>query len=211
MEDNAVRLAVITGSHPFEVPPFVRLFRELEGVDAYIQDLDNYCQDLAQVREWYDAVLFYNMHAEPTASCREIADRMEYGRRGMVVLHHGMLAFMGWPLWSGLVGINDRHFRYKAGETVRVEIADPTHPITRGIAPWSMVDEVYAMHEPSPGCQVLLTTDHPDSLHALAWTRTVGQVRVFVLASGHGAETYANESFRTVLARGIAWAAGRIG
>lgn len=210
MDGSTTRLAVITGSHAFEVPPFVQLFRSLEGVDAYIQDLDNYCHDLAHAREWYDAVLFYNMHSEPTPSCREIADRLEYGRRGIVVLHHGMLAFMGWPLWSGVVGIGDRHFRYKAGETVNVEIADPSHPITRGLAPWSMVDEVYKMHEPGPGCHVLLTTEHPDSLHALAWTRMVGQARVFVLASGHGAETYANPSFREVLRRGILWAAGRL-
>ena len=91
-----------------------------------------------------------------------------------------------------------------------VAIADPRHPITQGLAPWTMVDEVYKMQEPGPGSHVLLTTDHPDSLHALAWTRTVGQARVFVLASGHGAETYANPSFREVLRRGILWAAGRL-
>jgi len=210
MQEGAVRLAVITGEHPYEVPAFAQLFRSLEGIDAYIQDLDNYCRDLAHVRDWYDAVLFYNMHGEPTPSCREIAERLEYRERGVVILHHGMLAFMGWPLWSGLVGINDRHFRYKAGETVHVQIADAEHPITRGLAPWTMVDEVYKMQEPGPGSHVLLTTDHPDSLHALAWTRTVGQARVFVFASGHGAETYANPGFREVLRRGILWAAGRL-
>ncbi|MHB1318934.1 MAG: hypothetical protein ACYCYF_09990, partial [Anaerolineae bacterium] len=86
MDGNTIKLAVITGNHAYEVPPFVRLFRSLEGIDAYIQDLDNYCQDLAHVREWYEAVLFYNMHSEPTPSCREIADRLEYGSRGIVVL-----------------------------------------------------------------------------------------------------------------------------
>jgi len=47
-------------------------------------------------------------------------------------------------------------------------------------------------------------------VRTLAWTRRYGQARVFVLASGHGAETYADPNFRAVLGRGIAWAAGRL-
>jgi type 1 glutamine amidotransferase len=210
MDSQAIKVAVVTGMHPFEVPPFIQLFRSLEGVDAYVQDLENYCLDLAHVRDEYDAVLFYNMHREPPEGCREALESLGQTKQGLLFLHHGVLAFRDWPLWSEIIGIEDRSFTYKAGETVSVEIADADHPITRGMAPWTMTDEVYAMHEPGGESHVLLTTEHPQSLHALAWTRRYQLSRVFVLASGHGEETYTDPNFREVLRRGIAWLAGRI-
>jgi type 1 glutamine amidotransferase len=57
---------------------------------------------------------------------------------------------------------------------------------------------------------VLLTTDHPKSMRTIAWTRQVGQARVFCLESGHDRVTFADPNFRTVLGRGIAWAANQI-
>jgi len=210
VDKDPIRLAVITGQHPFEVPPFVRLFRSLQHVDAYPQDLENYVADLGHVRGWYDVVLFYNMHAEPPRGGAEVLQALGEREQGLVILHHGMLAFGDWPVWDEIVGIADRRFTYKAGEAVPVAIADPDHPVTRGLAPWMMIDEVYAMAEPGADSHVLLTTSHPQSVRTLAWTRHYGQARVFVLASGHGAETYADPNFRAVLGRGIAWAAGRL-
>jgi type 1 glutamine amidotransferase len=89
-------------------------------------------------------------------------------------------------------------------------VADPDHPITQGVADWGMVDETYDMAEPGPGCCVLLTTDHPRSMKALAWTRERGGSRVFCLQCGHDGRAWAHESFRTVLRRGVLWAARRI-
>ena len=73
-----------------------------------------------------------------------------------------------------------------------------------------MTDETYAIPDPEPDSHVLLTTDNPRSLRTLAWTRSYKKARVFVFASGHGKETYADPNFRTVLQRGIAWAARRL-
>jgi len=210
-EPGDIKLAVVTGNHPFEVPPFIQLFRSLDGVDAYVQDLENFCLDLARVRDDYDVVLFYNMHREPPDRViREALETLGDTEQGLLFLHHGILAFRDWPLWNAIIGIDDRRFAYKPDERVSIEIADPDHPVTRDMAPWSMVDEVYAMVEPSEGSRVLLTTDHPESLHALAWTRQHKASRVLVLASGHGEETYTNASFRRLLARAIAWLAGRL-
>jgi type 1 glutamine amidotransferase len=109
-----------------------------------------------------------------------------------------------------IIGIENRRFTYKAGVTVSVEIADPAHPITHALAHWSMIDEVYALQEPGQDSHVLLSTDHPQSLHALAWTRRYQQSPVFVLASGHGQVTYPSHNFLELVQRGIAWTAGRI-
>ena len=78
------------------------------------------------------------------------------------------------------------------------------------MAPWKMIDETYAMSAAGSDSHVLLTTDHARSLRTLAWTRSYKRSGVFVLASGHGRETYTDPNFQTVLRRGIEWSARRI-
>jgi type 1 glutamine amidotransferase len=47
-------------------------------------------------------------------------------------------------------------------------------------------------------------------LKSLAWTHQFGKARVFGLLPGHSNDSYADPSFRTVLSRGIQWAARRL-
>ena len=206
-----IMTAVITGNHPFEVIEFTNLFRHMPGIDPYPQYLENWADDLSHVRDRYQAIVFYNMHMEPpNEKVKAALEALGQVEQGIVFLHHGLLGFPKWQVWSSIIGIQNRSFSYSNGETVHVQIADPDHPITKGQSPWTMIDETYAMDEAGPDSHVLLTTDHPKSLRTLAWTRKYEKSRVFVLASGHGKETYANPNFQTVLLRGIQWAAGRI-
>ena len=95
-------------------------------------------------------------------------------------------------------------------QTIRVQVAEPEHPITRGLADWEMLEETYTMGRPGEDCTPLLTVDHPNSMKTLAWTRQHRNARVFCMQPGHDNHAYANPSFRTVLTRGIEWTAGRI-
>ncbi len=220
MIDLPIKTAVITGNHAFDVPAFTRLFRVLPNVNAYIQSLSNFAADAGRVRDWYDVVLFYNFHQGAPASAEEESglgdrvwktlERLGETRQGIVVLHHALLAFRDWPFWSDIVGIEERGFGYHDDQHLEIEVADPSHPITQGIRGWEMVDETYTVNEPEPDCQVLLTTDHPRSMRALAWTHTFKQARVFCYESGHDAKAFDNINFQTVLGRGIAWAARRL-
>ena len=204
-----IMTAVITGNHNFEVPEFINPFRALPGIDFYPQSLENFAADLAHVH--YDALVFYNMHAEPpTEAAKAAYEALGDVEQGLVFLHHGMLAYRTWPLMAEITGVSVNDFKYWPGETVSVEIADSQHPITQRLSSWQMTDETYAIPDPEPDSHVLLTTDNPRSLRTLAWTRSYKKARVFVFASGHGKETYADPNFRTVLQRGIAWAARRL-
>jgi type 1 glutamine amidotransferase len=129
--------------------------------------------------------------------------------QGIIVLHHAILAFPEWPLWSTLVGIPDRRFASHMGEPIRVAAANPDHPITRGLGGWDLVDETYVMQEPGADSEILLTTANPKSMRALAWTRRYGDSPVLCLQPGHGRNAYADPNFQTILARGIRWCAGR--
>ena len=210
--DGNVKVAVITGSHPFEVPEFTDFFRNLSGIDCYVQDLENFAADMSDIRREYDVLLFYNMHMQPPAdqATRRVIERLGETSQGLFLLHHGILGFPDWHIWSEIVGIQNRQFTYHPGETVAVEIVDASHPITKGLSPWQMMDELYRMADAGDGSQILLGTHHPKSLKTLAWVRKYRNAPVFCYASGHGKDTWATPSFRTVVERGIYWLAGKL-
>lgn len=213
-----LKLAVVTGGHSYDVPRFHDLFRSLApGIDAYIQHLDDWCSTPQPVRRSYDVVLFYTMmnptpvdEGLPWYAGRQLTALSELGEtsQGILVLHHALLSYPQWPLWDELTGLTDRSFSFFHGQSVTSRIVAPTHPIVAGLADWTMVDETYTMADPGDGSELLLTYDHPQSMHAIAWTRTFRQARVFCYQAGHDNVTWVEPCFREVLARGIAWAAG---
>ena len=210
-ENDKIKVAVITGGHSFDVPGFHAVFRDLPHVDSYIQYEENWAADIGQVRDAYDVLLFYNMpRGEPEEKIRTVLEGLGENGQGIFLLHHAILAYGQWPFWSELVGIPDRSFGYDMKQELSVEIADPAHPITQGIEPWQMVDETYSMASADQDSHLLLTTDHPNSMRVLGWTRQFKNSRVFCYQSGHDNLTYVNPSFRKTILRGIQWCAGRI-
>lgn len=214
-----VKAAVITGGHCYDVPNFHALWRSIPQVESDVQHMDDFASSPDDVRDAYDVVVFYIMlGARPTdddlpwyaGEPKTALEHLGEAEQGVFVLHHAILAYPEWPVWSELVGIEDRTFGYHPGESLRIDVADSAHPITRGLKPWQVVDETYKMSEPAEGSQILLTTDHPKSMHAIGWTRQHGKSRVFCFQSGHDNVTWAEACFRQVLRGGIQWCARRI-
>jgi type 1 glutamine amidotransferase len=213
-----VKTAVVTGRHPFDVPSFHEALRNMPEVDAYPQHLEDFAADAGKVRDSYGVVVFYNMHMEtPTSegpwydrSARIALEKLGETDQGIVVLHHAVLAYPKWGLWNDLVGIQDRSFGYHMNQEVRVHVANPDHPITEGLADFSLVDETYTMASAGEGSDVLLTVDHKLSMATIGWTRRFRNARVFCFQSGHDRLAFADPNFRTILSRGIHWAVGRI-
>ncbi len=208
---DKISAAVITGGHAFDVPGFHAIFRSLPGVDSYVQHLDNFVADVGKVREEYDVIVFYNMPGgAPEGRVQSVLEQLGTTNQGIFLLHHAILAYLEWPFWSDLVGIRDRDFGYHHGLQLHVDIANPGHPIAQGLGPWDMVDETYTMNDPEADSDILLTIDHPKSMHAIAWTHPFKASRVFCFQSGHDNETCVDPNFRTAISRGIQWCAGRI-
>ena len=63
-----LKVAVITGGHHFEVIAFYQLFRELPGIDTYIQHMADFVTASPDERDLYDVLVFY------THLKRELAD-----------------------------------------------------------------------------------------------------------------------------------------
>lgn len=219
MGTTSVRTAVITGEHSYDVVEFHELFRRLPDVNAYIQHIDDFAASAPSAREGYDVVLFFGMplgtpsdEDQPwwAGTPRTAMESLGRAGQGILLLHHGLLAYRDWSLWGRLVGIEDRRFGYHPDQAIRVDLTPLHHPITEGLEAWNMVDETYVMPEPGEGSSVLLTTDHANSMRSLAWTREYGKSRVFCFGCGHDGRTWRAEMFQEVLRRGILWCGGRL-
>ncbi len=209
--DEKIKTAVITGHHPFDVPAFQAAFRSLPEIDAYPQDMEEFAADVGGRRAEYDALLFFNFHQQtPVAPVLDALEALGESEQGIFILHHGLLAYPDWPLWADLVGIQDRSFDVHMDHKLKIQIADPAHPVMRGLSDWEMLDETYVLAEPDADSDVLLYTDDPKSMRSIAWTRRYKQARVFCFQSGHDHQAYSDPRFRRVISRGLQWAAGRL-
>ena len=202
-----MKIAVVTGEHGFREKDFDAVFQSMESIVFVREDLDVFVDNPDQKE--YETVVFYNFHRpSPTeAQAKAILDLTERGQ-GMVILHHAILAFPEWDVYSDMCGIDSRaDFGYFPKQTLQVQVTDSTHPITEGLADWEMGDETYTMKSAGNDSIILLTVDHPNSMDVLGWAREYGNSRIFCLQSGHDNVTYSNPNFREVLRRGIEWCA----
>ncbi len=202
-----MQIAVVTGEHGFREKDFDAVFKSMEGIAFVREDLDIFVEDPKQNE--YDTVVFYNFHRPyPTEDqAKAILGLAERGQ-GIVILHHAILAFPEWSAYSEMCGIDERaDFDYSPRETLQVQIADSTHPITEGMTDWEMGDETYIMKSAGDDSSILLTVNHPKSMDVLGWAREYGNSCIFCLQSGHNDVTYSNPNFREVLRRGITWCA----
>lgn len=217
MADKAIRTAVVTGGHGYDVPALHELFRGLNGIDPCIQHMDDFASSSEEIRDGYDVVLFYSMlkdtpedEGQPwyCGKPRTALERLGSTTQGVLVLHHAILAYPEWQLWNDIVGIDNREFGFHIGEDVHIDVTSSDHPITDGVTGWSMIDETYTMDDAGDGSEILLTMEHEKSMKTIGWTRQHKNSRVFCFQSGHDAQTWTNRSFQQVLARGIEWCAG---
>jgi type 1 glutamine amidotransferase len=103
---------------------------------------------------------------------------------------------------------------------VRVKVLDRTHPATRHLGEsFEIADDIYQFKDlDRPGLTVLLSLDpssldrenpkmnRNDTVLPVAWTRTLGQGRVFYTALGDWEPTWSDPRYRTHLIQGIKWA-----
>ncbi|WP_263018642.1 ThuA domain-containing protein [Natronobiforma cellulositropha] len=221
MSTDTLHVALVLGGHPIDVPATLEAFDSMDGIRAYPQDLPSFVANDGDACERYDAAVFYNYHGhgycvdlteEFARKARETVCEITAGGLGIVALHHGVLAFPEMDEWTAVCGLpGDSNSDYHFDQRVRVDLASPDHPITAGLPSFEYVDETYEMDEPDADSTLLLTTDHERSADAIAWTRQYRDSRVFCYQSGHGRSALEHGQVRTVLARGIRWAAGADG
>lgn len=212
-----LKVAVLVEFHPFDIMGFQKMLWSFDDCDCYVQALDLFVQD-EKNQEKYDVVLYYNLSLPKPSETHMARPYFEnkLGRtaQGIILLHHALLSFPGWDLWTDVSGVAircvDGIFQYHPNQVVPCKIIDARHAITQGVHDWTMQDETYIMGEPSEDNHILIKTDHVNSIKNLAWTRQYQKSRVFCYASGHDDLSYSNNQFRTILHQAIRWCARRI-
>ena len=91
---------------------------------------------------------------------------------------------------------------------MHMEVVNQPHPITAGLKPWDIIDETYQMADAAEDSSILVTTEYPECMKTIAWTRQYKKSPVFCLELGHDNLSWTHESFRKILQQGILWCAG---
>ena len=215
---NRLKIAVITGGHTFDVPGMYAFWRSIDGVDAYIQSLEDWSDDVTGVRDEYDCAVFYNMHGFtptgdepwPMHKAKEALEHLGETDRGIVIWHHALVAFPQWSRWREITGIADTSVEVAFNQPIPVTVEAPNHPIVASVRDFTVIDETYGMADPVGDMTVLLRADYPNQMNIVGWTQTFGKARVFCLQLGHDNQSWSNPSMRSIVENGVRWAAKRL-
>ncbi len=219
---SKVRVLLVTGGHDFEQEPFFKLFKD--NPDITFQAVEH---PRAQAL-WsgvsansFDVLVLYDMHQEISEEAKaDFLARLQEGK-GLVVLHHAIANYQKWPEYARIIGAHyylekttvdgaeKARSTYQHDMRFAIHIADPSHPVTRGVRDFQIHDETYNLFDVYPDCHPLLTTDEPKSNKVIGWAKTYGKARVVYLQSGHDHFAYENPDYQRILAQAIRWTAGR--
>ena len=206
-----LKVAVVQDWHPYDVISFQAMLDAMPEFKFYVQNIDILAEDKENLPK-YDAFLFYGLGLKMPEAGKAVekfsAEFLGSTKAGIVLLHHSILNYNKWEIWDEITGFKSRSMTYHQNQRVDFNIADTEHPITKGLAPFSLTDETYKMDNPAD--LPLITTNHELSLSTVAWTRQYKNSRVFCYASGHDANSYSNETFRGIVRRGLLWSAGKL-
>jgi type 1 glutamine amidotransferase len=146
--------------------------------------------------------------------------------KGLLEAVRGGVGIAGWHGGMGDSFRNNCNYQFMTGGQFvghpggiipyTVNITKPNDPLVKGIADFQITSEQYYMHT-DPGNDVLATTtfsgahDGADWIKGVVmpvvWKRTYGKGRVFYSSLGHVAAEFDIPAVRTIMQRGILWAA----
>ncbi len=217
-----IRVIVVTGGHDFEQEPFFKLFKDNPDITYKPVEHPNFHPLLkTDAARDYDVLVFYDMHQEISDEAKaDFLARLKEGK-GLVVLHHAIADYQKWPEYAKIIGaryyleattvdgVPKARSAYQHGVDFKIHVADPGHPVTRGVKDFRIHDETYNLFDVFDQCRVLLTTEEPKSNKVIGWAKMYGPARVVYLQSGHDHFAYENPNFRQILRQAIQWTAGR--
>ncbi len=188
----------------------------LAGVDAQIAEiLSDYkievCVEYAHLTaerlKAYDFLIDYIDGWSRCGNCDAAGELLSYVAQGGAVLgvHNGIIKHQNPELEQMMGGAFTGHPQHE----VLSYAYKTAHPITKGLAPFSIDEEPYQFTlDPLANLTMLLEYTYHDAAYPAAWLRPFGKGKVVYLSPGHDAESFKVEGFRALLRRSAAWCAG---
>jgi type 1 glutamine amidotransferase len=216
---ETLKVLVITGGHGFQAQPFFKMFEDDHGIryTAAVQAKAAEAYDREDLFG-YDVVVLYDSPSEITEAQKARFRGLFERGIGVLVLHHALLSYQKWPEYERVAGgkyllddevtngkVTTRESTYQPSAEIPARITVKDHPITAGLADFTLRDEFYH--------QVRMRSDVTTLVSAggesLWWTRTEGKSRVVGTVLGHGRGSFEDPTFLQLLARSLRWAARR--
>ena len=215
------RVLVVTGGHDFD-RAFWSVFDDPSLEVVRFNEADRKAVFTSADTGNFAAIVLYDMYTPTTPEDRaRILDLIDRGQ-GFVVLHHALATYSDWPEFSRLSGgrfflqpevwdgIARKQSTYLHDVHEEVTVADPEHPVTRGVGDFEIVDETYKGYWVDPRAHVLLTTDEPTSERPLAWAREQGRSRIVTIQLGHGGpaggrNAFSSPAYKRLVGNAIRW------
>jgi type 1 glutamine amidotransferase len=131
-----------------------------------------------------------------------------------VVIHCAMHTYRALETdeWRKFLGVTSKHHEHQSNYPVRTET--PDHPIMKDFPEdWiTPMDELYIIEKVWPKTTVLATSksEKTKKSQPVIWTNDYHGTRVFGTTYGHTNETFSDDTFLSLLTRGILWSAGEL-
>lgn len=227
---SAARNLLIAGGiyHPFEetAPALADLWRP-HGIETEISfDVEDALRRLRQQRFELLTVhcLRWSMTQHPKyeplrerwalslseAGRRSILAHVEHGG-GLLGIHTASISFDDWPDWPNVLGAGWVWGRshHPPASPIDVRMSPVAHPLTAGLASFSVVDELYSDLDLAPGVSVLAEA----SVEGAEWqpvvtAHQVNASRRAYLALGHDLASIKDPAHTELLGRAGLWCAG---
>lgn len=223
LADDPIRVLIITGGHDFEREAFFEIFKgEKDITYREVQHPNATRMFRPDKRASYDVIVLYDMWQTITEEDAEAALDLLREGKGVVALHHCIASYNDSPEYEQIIG--GKYFlketkegdktipasTYKHDQTINVHIADPDHPITKGMKDFTIHDETYGSFRVREGVHRLLETDHPLSGTTIGWCHKYEASRIVYIQLGHDHLAYNNPNYHQLVQQAIRWAAGRL-
>jgi type 1 glutamine amidotransferase len=216
-EEESMRKALIVwggwdGHEPEKCAGIVRGWLEQDGFSVETATETSAFGDPA-IRDFHLVVPIYTMSRIEKADAVNLASAVESGV-GLAGWHGGMAdAFRECVEYQFVVG---GQWVAHPGNVIdyRVDVTRPDDPVMEGVESFPYRSEQYYMHV-DPSNEVLATTtfsgEHAPWIEGVTmpvvWKRRHGRGRVFYSSLGHVAAEFEVPQMRTILRRGMNWAA----
>ncbi|NBC38087.1 ThuA domain-containing protein [Novosphingobium sp. FSY-8] len=248
---------VAVRGHPFDRTAFDAMFQAMDGIAATMVDQPAAALLMnPDAMADFDVLVLYDMPGldfeapEGAPHYREPSEALKAGFRGLleagkgvVALHH---ALAGWPTWGDYHDWLGGQFLYRPG-TVRGEprldsgyrhevthtVTPLPHPVTEGVEPFTLTDELYLAQVFAEDVTPLLVSDaaftrdhfwsahlavqgqmfchdgweHPAGSSLVGWTRQALNSRLVYLQPGDGPSAYEHPAYRRLVENAIRWVA----
>ncbi|MEU2205379.1 ThuA domain-containing protein [Microbacterium oleivorans] len=216
------------GHHPVAATDMFRPFLAEQGFDVRVEESNEVYADAAVMAETDLIVQAVTMSSISDAAVKGLRAAVEAGT-GLAGWHGGIAdSYRGSSDYLQLVGGQfathpGRHPDERPGDerdnyldhTIEITDLGRRHEITAGVDDFVLHTEQYwVLHDDL--IDVLATTTHPTQdyhpwhrpiVSPAVWTRLWGAGRVFVATPGHTPEVLADPHVRTIVERGLLWAA----